>query len=57
MSEPRNTTTRDRAEITIMLRRTREVFVLVGRYGNFFECYGYCESQGYALLTYRAIYG
>ena len=56
MSEPRNTTTRDRAEITIMLRRTREVFVLVGRYGNFFECYGYCERSGYALVSYKAIY-
>lgn len=52
MSELR---TKDRAEIVVVLKRTRETFVFVGRYGTFFECYGYCAAQGYELIQYTAI--
>lgn len=53
MSELR---TKDRAEIVVILKRTRETFVFSGRYGTFYECYGYCAAQGYVLISYKAIY-
>ena len=49
-------TAKARAEIIVISKRTREVFSLSGRYGCFFECYGYCERSGYTLVSYKAIY-
>ena len=45
-----------RAEIIVMKLSTRKIKTLTGRYGLFYECYGYCTSKGYALLSYKAIY-
>lgn len=53
MSEIRNA--RERAEIMVRNIKTGKVSCLVGRYGSYYECYGYARSQGFALLQYKAI--
>lgn len=45
-----------KAEIVVMNVKSRKVATLTGRYGLFYECYGYCASKGYALISYKAIY-
>lgn len=47
---------RVRAEITVICLKTRKVSTHTGRYGLFYECYALCTQRGYALLTYKAIY-
>ena len=45
-----------KAEITVICLKTRKVSTHVGRYGLFYEAYGYVASKGYALVAYKAIY-
>lgn len=53
MSEIRNA--KIRAEITVRNMKTGKVSVLVGRYGQYFECYGYAKTQGFVLIQYTAL--
>ena len=45
-----------KAEITVICLKTRKVSTHVGRYGLFYEAYGYVASKGYALIAYKAVY-
>ena len=45
-----------RAEIIVVSIKSRKVYTYTGRYGCFYECYGYCRSKGYILIGYKAIY-
>ena len=49
------TTATARAEITVRNIKTRKVTIYTGRFGCFFECYGYCASKGFELLQYTAL--
>lgn len=46
---------KERAEITVRNIKTRKVTIHTGRFGCFFECYGYCARRGFELLQYTAL--